>query len=259
MQSRGQRAKPNRPTGWRLGVPLALGAAGLLFVTSAASAGGTDLRPGRYLDLPELLSARSAQVQGLRNTAQRLQTEVNALTRQVDNRRVDRLDRAIKRAAPAAGLTAVRGPGLAVTLNDAPTGETVPPGTSPDLLVVHQQDIQAVVNALWAGGARAISLQGQRVVSITGIKCVGNTVVLHGVPYSPPYRIVAVGTPSHLLRALHHSTYVANYLDYVAPPYNLGWAVRPVRSVSLPPYDGPLQLRYAVPVAQTASGRAGEG
>jgi uncharacterized protein YlxW (UPF0749 family) len=259
VDSNGQREKPTRASGWRLGVPLALGAAGLLFVTSAASAGGTDLRPGRYLDLPELLSARSAQVQGLRTSAHRLQAEVNALTAQVDSRRVNRLDRAIKRAAPTAGLTTVRGAGLAVTLNDAPTGESVPPGVNPDLLVVHQQDIQAVVNALWAGGAQAISLQGQRVVSTTGIKCVGNTVVLHGVPYSPPYRIVAVGAPSRLLRALHHSAYVANYLDYVAPPYNLGWAVRPVRSVVLPPYAGPLQLRYAVPVTQPASGRAGRG
>ena len=53
---------------------------------------------------------------------------------------------------------------------------------------MHQQDIQAVVNALWAGGAEAMTIQGQRVISTTGIKCVGNTVVLHGVPYSPPYR-----------------------------------------------------------------------
>ncbi len=58
---------------------------------------------------------------------------------------------------------------------------------------MHQQDIQAYVNALWAGGAEAITLQGQRLISTTGIKCVGNTVVLDGVPYSPPYVIEAIG------------------------------------------------------------------
>ena len=50
-----------------------------------------------------------------------------------------------------------------------------------------------MVNALWSGGAEAMTIQGQRVISTTGIKCVGNTVLLHGVPYSPPYVITAVG------------------------------------------------------------------
>ena len=79
-------------------------------------------------------------------------------------------------------------------------------------LVVHQQDIQAVVNALWAGGAEAMTIQGQRVMATTGIKCVGNTVVLHGVPYSPPYRIAAVGDPADLLAALAASDYIDAYL-----------------------------------------------
>ena len=100
--------------------------------------------------------------------------------------------------APAAGRLAlrgagrpdpVRGPGLTVTLDDAPERRDRLGGhATPNDLVVHQQDIQAVVNALWAGGAEAMTIQGQRVIATTGIKCVGNTVVLHGVPYSPPYR-----------------------------------------------------------------------
>ena len=90
------------------------------------------------------------------------------------------------------GLTALEGPGLRVTLTDAPKSVD-PGGEDPNLLVVHQQDIQAFVNALWAGGAEAIALQGQRLISTTGIKCVGNTVLLDGVPYSPPYVIEAIG------------------------------------------------------------------
>ena len=82
-----------------------------------------------------------------------------------------------------------------MTLTDAPRSVDVP-GLDPNVLVVHQQDIQAFVNALWAGGAEAISLQGQRLISTTGIKCVGNTVVLDGVPYSPPYVIEAIGDPA---------------------------------------------------------------
>ena len=71
-----------------------------------------------------------------------------------------------------------------------------------ELLIVHQQDIQAVVNALWAGGAEAMTVQGQRVVSTTGIRCVGNTVVLHDVPYAPPYVISAIGPTDQMLAAI---------------------------------------------------------
>jgi len=77
-----------------------------------------------------------------------------------------------------------------------------PAGVDDDDLVVHQQDIQGVVNALWSGGAEALTIQGQRVIATTGIKCVGNTVVLHGVPYAPPYVIEAIGDQAALESAL---------------------------------------------------------
>ena len=67
-----------------------------------------------------------------------------------------------------------------------------------------------MANALWAGGAEAMTIQGQRVVSTTGIKCVGNTVVLHGVPYSPPYRISAIGPTGEMLASVNASPYIGS-------------------------------------------------
>ena len=89
---------------------------------------------------------------------------------------------------------------VTVTLDDAPSSVAAN-GIDPDLLVVHQQDIQAVVNALWSGGAEAMTIQDQRVISTTAVKCVGNT-VLHGIPYSPPYVITAIGDQARLRAAL---------------------------------------------------------
>ena len=105
----------------------------------------------------------------------------------------------ISRQGERVGLTAVIGPAVTVTLDDAPSSVAAN-GIEPDLLVVHQQDIQAVVNALWSGGAEAMTIQGQRVISTTAVKCVGNTVVLHGIPYSPPYDVVAIGDQARLAR-----------------------------------------------------------
>jgi uncharacterized protein YlxW (UPF0749 family) len=249
---------PNRSLAWRLGVPAALACAGLLAATSFVNAQGTDLRPGRYTDLVGLVGAERARVQDLRRETRALQSDVDTLTGQVSSKRLDQLQHAINRSGIPAGLRGLTGPGLVVTLDDAPRGEPVPSGTDPNLLVVHQQDLQAVINALWAGHAEGVSLQGQRIISTTGIKCVGNTVVLQGIPYSPPYRIVSVGDPRAMYDALVSSPEVQNYRDYIRPPYNLGWSVRSERRIDVPAYTGPLTLQYAAPVPASASKGSGD-
>jgi uncharacterized protein YlxW (UPF0749 family) len=109
---------------------------------------------------------------------------------------------------------------------------------------VHQQDIQAFVNAMWAGGAEAVSLQGQRLISTTGIKCVGNTVVLDGVPYSPPYVIEAIGEPAQLNAALDDSPEVVTYRDYV-DRYQLGLETETLADIAMKPYGGTVGLSHA--------------
>jgi uncharacterized protein YlxW (UPF0749 family) len=240
-----------RPLAWRLAVPVICAGAGLLAATSSINAAGTDLRGGRNTDVIGLVSEQRGQVQDLRSQIRALQTGVDSLAGQLGGAKVEGLQRQLHRFEPPAGISAVTGPGVMVTLDDAPLGESVPDGTDPNLLVVHQQDIQAVVNALWAGGAAAVSLQGQRIISTTGIKCVGNTVVLQGVPYSPPYRIAAVGTPDRLYSALLGSPEVRTYRDYTAAPYNLGWSLKSRSELTVPGYTGALSLAYATPAPTT--------
>jgi uncharacterized protein YlxW (UPF0749 family) len=235
-----------RPPAWRIAVPVVCALAGLLAATSMINARGTDLRGGRHTDLISLVSAQRSEVEDLRRQLSTDQAAVNTLLRSVDGA-TGQLHRQLAALGASAGLSALDGEGVAVSLNDAPRGEKVPEGTDPNLLVVHQQDIQAVVNALWAGGAKGVSLQGQRVIATTGIKCVGNTVVLQGVPYSPPYRIVAVGAPDALQAALAASPQVQIYRDYTAPPYNLRWSMRAEANATVPAYTGALTLNYAQP------------
>ncbi|PIE19260.1 MAG: hypothetical protein CSA64_05280 [Arachnia propionica] len=121
-------------------------------------------------------------------------------------------------------------------LSDAPLS-VQPAGVDPDTLVVHQQDIQAVMNAMWAGGAEAMSVQGKRISSRTGIKCVGNTVVVQGVPYAPPYRIQAIGDTKRMKRALERDRTLKTYRDYVRV-YGLGYKVEAKSRIYIPGYDG---------------------
>ena len=159
---------------------------GALFVVSAQSSEGTDLRPGRYDDLAGLTDSEADRAAGLQKKVADLTEEVRELTDQVDDDAVRRHQREVAELEDPAGLTPREGPGVVVTLSDAPE-EVIDAATGDkNLLVVHQQDIQAVVNALWKGGATAVVIQGQRVVSTTGIKCEGNSVMLQGVPTRSP-------------------------------------------------------------------------
>src|SRR3712207_6487557 len=94
---------------------------------------------------------------------------------------------------------------------------------SNDDLVVHEQDVQAVVNALWAGGAEAMTIMGVRVISTSAVRCAGNTLLLHGRVYSPPFTITAIGDPARLSGALAESEGVRQFRD-AAADFGLGYA-----------------------------------
>ena len=239
-------ASSPRSIGWRLAVPLVSAAGGLLLVSSALSADGIDLRAGTT-DLPQLVVERSRQVAQVRAEQHAVREDILELSAGLGDADVDAATAEVMKLSPAAGLTPVRGEGLVVVLTDTPRDSDVPEGIDPNLLVVHQQDIQGFVNALWAGGATAISLQDQRLTTTTGIKCVGNSVVLHGVPYAPPYRIVAVGDVASLQSALDASEAVTRYREYVEYA-DLGLRVESSPRLTVPAYNGSTDLAVAQPL-----------
>jgi len=237
---------------WRGVAPFVFVLAGTLFVTSWFSSGGTDLRGGRYDDLPGLAAAETRQLEELRAEQEELAAEVDALTEELSGSIGAREAQAeARRAEGPAGLQAVSGPGVTITLDDAPDAvqDSIVAREDVDNLVVHQQDIQAVVNALWDGGAEAMTIQGQRVVSTTGIRCVGNSVVLHDVPYAPPYVIRAVGPTDSMLDSINASPFIGFYLEAVAA-YQLGWEVAIDPVIEMPAYAGSIELDYARPVGE---------
>ena len=101
-----------------------------------------------------------------------------------------------------------------------------------------------MVNALWAGGAEAMQIMDQRIVSTSAVRCVGNTLILQGRVYSPPYEITAIGSPERLYASLDASPGVALYRYYV-DVYGLVYETRAATQTTLPGYDGSLELRHA--------------
>lgn len=239
-----------RPSAWRALVVVAAAFAGLLFAASANTARGTELRStSSRARLTDLIGSRQRSVESLDANAARLRAQVEEFTAEAarGNSQIRNLDAANDRLGVPVGLSALRGPGLVVTLDDAPRlapGEQRPGNPTPDDLVVHEQDVLAVINALWAGGADAVSVMNERIVGTSAVRCVGNTLLLHGNVFSPPFVIAAIGDGTTLTRALDDSRGVQLFRSYVAA-YGLGFVVEPLDDIPMPAYDGALQLRHS--------------
>jgi uncharacterized protein YlxW (UPF0749 family) len=221
-------------TGWRAGTLAVALVSGGLFVVSAQSSEGTDLRPGRYDDLASLTNSEADRAAALQDHVAELNKEVRQLTDQVDDADVRRLQQQVKQLEDPAGLKQRKGPGVVVTLSDAP---------------------DEVVNAMWKGGARAVVLQGQRVVTTTGIKCEGNSVVIQGVPYPQPYVIEGVGDVGGLSSAIADDGYLQVYREQSDDPdIDVGWDLDIKDEITAPAYDGLLDLSYATPIGPSSQG-----
>ncbi|WP_424888030.1 DUF881 domain-containing protein [Streptomyces sp. XH2] len=226
--------------------------AGLIFWTSFNAAHGTNIRTDdSMLRLSDLIQERSRKNADLDESAAAVRSKVDALAGR-DGGSSAAQNKKLAALSAAAGTTPLSGPGLTVTLNDAPPNATarIPgvPQPQPNDLVIHQQDLQAVVNALWQGGAKGIQVMDQRLISTSAPRCVGNTLLLQGRVYSPPYKVTAVGDRGALRKALDASPSIQNYLQYVNA-YGLGWKVDQHEAVTLPGYSGTVDLHYAKPLA----------
>ncbi|MBM7479305.1 DUF881 domain-containing protein [Oerskovia jenensis] len=233
---------PTRGRRIRSGVTvlLVLTLSGLMFTASARLARNQD---GRHpQNLTDLVQNEERRVENMTEKVVDLETEVTALAQELAPVEVSSPE-VVVNTGIVAGSVPVRGPALTVTLDDAPpTQKSV--DARVDDLVVHQQDLQEVINALWAGGAEAMTLQGQRVTPTTAFRCVGNVLNLHGRVYSPPYVVSAIGDPVALQAALDRSPVINIYQEYV-DAYGLGWKVEKSSSLEIPAFEGATDLQFA--------------
>ena len=238
------------PGGWRLATPAVFLAAGGMFVVSALNSEGSDLRPDRSDDLAGVVTNERRDAEALQARVAQLHADVQRLTEEINDPAVDDALAEVDVLKRPAGLEPVSGRGITITLSDSPE-EVAQTTSQPDrYLIVHQQDIQAVVNAMWIGGADAVTIQGQRVISTTGIKCSGSVVRLHGIGYGQPYVISAVGNQDKLFDAILDSHYLQVYRYQSAlPDVQIGWDLRLDEHLTAPGYDGTLDLSYAKAVS----------
>lgn len=196
--------------------------------------------PDQYR-LTALIQRQQSDNETQRMEVERLRSEIDDLRSRAGAQRdgIKTQDGEIADESVVAGLTPVRGMGFVVTLNDSSL-DSAPTGNVNDL-VIHSQDVQAVVNGLWAAGAEAISINGQRVVSTSAVLCVGNTLLINGTVHAPPYEISAVSAD----RSLYMADPLVSQFSKDAERFSLGYSVGRPQNIEIPGYTGTIRPKYA--------------
>jgi uncharacterized protein YlxW (UPF0749 family) len=217
-----------------------------MFVAGATTSGGGDLRVDQTGGLRDAIASLSDENRALQSGVDGLSARVAALqTSSADtSSALEETAGQIARLSPQVGLTEVRGPGVTVTLDDAPTPDSLPDGFTGDDYLVHQEDVQGVVNALWRGGASAVAVMGQRLVSTSAVRCVGNTIILQGRVYSPPFVIEGVGDVAGMEASLATDPSVQFFREWAAE-VGLGYTQQASDELLIPAYTGPVSPAHA--------------
>ena len=200
--------------------------------------------PTRYR-LADLIEQQQQQAVTLRREVEALRQELDA-ERQASTSRTPlaaRQAEQVEQTSTTAGLVPVTGPGLQITLDDSKL-DVPPSGATVNDLVIHSQDVQAVVNALWRSGAEAMAINGQRLVGTSAVLCVGNTLLLNGTVHSPPYVVEAIGASRDRFDA---DRLVRRFREH-AGTYSLTFSTTRKAELDLPAYRGSTKFTFARPV-----------
>lgn len=237
----GQGSGGRPPAPMRPGLPalVGMGLFGLLVATAAVqtSRNAEDQATGRE-SLVTQIQARSAQLDARRERITTLRNEVGSLetlflTTTSQGRA---LSARLTRLGVMSGSRAVNGPGVKVVVDDAP-------GAVSENQRVLDEDLQKLANALWASGAEAVSLNGQRLTSLSAIRFAGSAITVNTVSLAPPYTVLAIGDPDTMPARFVDTEHGRDWLDLHAV-YGLEFTMTSEESLRLPAARR-LNLRHA--------------
>lgn len=248
---RGEESVISRHPGARLLVALGVGLIAVVVTMAAMQVRATAPQAEKERrDLIDRIHAREAE-------ADALQTEVEALRDQVDAIQDRNLTPGeVKRAeqlAMTTGADPVEGPGVKIVVDDAQQsgdkdGANKDPRAQAEALAngrVLDRDLQRVVNGLWAVGAEAIGINGQRLTALSAIRAAGASILVDNRPLSPPYTVLAIGDAKRMQVDFQVGA-DGRYLHQLTQQYGIRATIGTQKKIKLPAAIG-ITLRVAQP------------
>ena len=204
--------------------------------------------PRRAEALRSLVASRQQEIGRLSGQAGRLARELRSVEEQAGRGSAElrSLLERVDALRLSAGLGALRGPGVTVTVSDSARA----PATRADSadLTIQDADLQLVVNELWRAGAEAVAVNGRRVVATTAIRSAGGLILVNYGAVASPYRVVALGDGAALSRRLSASD-VGQRFQVWTQVYGLGFEVATSSALRVPALAATPDLRHARPEA----------
>ncbi|NLW24884.1 MAG: DUF881 domain-containing protein [Clostridia bacterium] len=151
------------------------------------------------------------------------------------------LQQKVQKAKLQAGLTNVKGRGIRITLDDNKSGLLLAPNDDPNRYIIHYENILNIITELKLGRAEAISVNGQRIVSTSEIRCVGNVILVNTTRLAPPFEIKAIGDPDRLEEILLAGEYDLLKSTGFPVSYEKFTEETPLE---IPAYTGTFQFNY---------------
>lgn len=225
-----------------------LGAVAVGFLLSSGLWASRDVglqQDARKADLLALLETRQARNEAMSAQLEDLRLKVTQ-AQEVSAKDVPALTRRMAVLESHAGLTAVAGPGVRVTLGDGKAGCS----QRPDDCRIQDADLQLTANTLFALGAEALAINGERLIATSAIRSAGGSVLVNYTVLTSPYVIEAIGNPVRLREELARSG-LAHDFGVWRDTYGLAFRIEAVEGVThddvltLPPHTGSVQLRAA--------------
>lgn len=245
--------KQQHNKGWVLGITLLAFLVGLMFVLEMQiqqriSAASADSKTEVLVSLITNLEAETADLENQLIAVRQQTEEVLAHTSSGESR-LKELQSQLSQQQIRTGLTELDGPGVVITLDDNKSGMSSATAEDANRYVIHYENLLYIVNDLRNAGIDGISINGQRLVTSSEIRCVGNVILINTTRLAPPYEISAIGNPADLEEAISYST---TYQTLALSGFPVSYRLTDLHStdIHLPAYTGSLSSRNLNPVAK---------
>lgn len=156
-----------------------------------------------------------------------------------NNTLINSLTQQLNQMSALSGMKDVAGEGIIVTLDDSDMA--VSDNISTESMLIHDTDLRAIVNELSAAGAEAISINGQRIIATTAIRCVGPVIQVNGVKVAAPFTVKAIGNAKYLESALNIKGGIVDSFEI----YGIKIKISREKSITIHKYDGKLSFSKA--------------
>src|SRR4051812_29387734 len=186
---------------------------------------------GEQAGLKKLIADLRAQLNDLQGTDAQQKSTLQDINKELHAEQV------------ASGMLPLHGPGVEFTLDDSPD-TNIPPNEDPARYIIHDYDLRDTLSTLWAAGAEAVSINGERIVGNTSLYCVGTTIIVNSTRLSPPYVVRAIGDPETLEGALKGAPQMEK-LNERATIYDIPATTERQMDLLVPAYNGSISFKYA--------------